>query len=1094
MATVTERLAFLISANADQAIREFQKTGKAAEKDLGRAEKSLDKIAGNLTKFGAGAMAFAGVAGAGLWKLGEGAAELEASTSALNQVLGKTVALNIADWAKKGATEVGLSERKIVAASTAFGSLGKVAGYAGAELEEFTKRQVRLASDMAAFADVSPEQTIQDLRAAYAGSSETLQKYNVFVNDANIKQAIFAATGEKITGVLTSKQRVMGIDLLLMEQTVDMQGQWARESNSLAGQQATLKANLENLRDGIGKGVLPVMNSLVGGLSKVAGGMSSLNPDMQKGVGTVAAYGTAAIGLAGALSFTAGQAIKMRDRFRSAEGGLNNFGKAAKYAGIALAGLAMAETIGTVMNAISDDAGNVERKLQAMTIATEEFASGTGSAENALKTFRDQVAAVGKGFSLGNLIKDFGKEVTIVGGSIGRDIEFIDEAFQKMLDTSPKAAQALLDAWRSQADALDHSSQQYQDNLMLIDRYQARLDLAAGAQTALTNETDDGADAAQRFATGVDGGTEALQDYEDAVAEAAKAVDDLLGNKMSAIEAEMTYESQVRQTADALNEWAQVNTNVTATEDEKAEALANVKSEAWNQATVALQLQEAWAAANGETLTATQKNAILKQELWKVAQTLEPNSPLRKGLEAWIDDLDSVDTEVHTAITADDSQGQEVLDGWERRLIEEKTNSAAKGKEVGQSAADGIAAGVKERDAYIRRTMTEYVRSMINAAKAGLDIRSPSQVMADEVGRPVSEGIAEGVEDGAGLVADALDDVGDTIIRRAGEIVEQSTDEIARVLDEAESAFDEVKNLIEDRRDHEDAARRVEDAERDLVDAEQDVQRALQESGADSEEYRRAQERLEDAQRDLEDANYRLLQISFDLIDQGPAGVAMFENIARAAGLTRDEIQRLIDKYRELAEARQAAEQAEAIQRPIQDAEDEVTNRPNYQAELDSTIAAYQQKLAEMTRMVQAGQNTNAIQAEMAALAIKASKAYASTQGHSTGTSGYYKAQLDLLRYLVSNQPFLLDEVSSYVKATEASVPGYATGGIVTRPHLAMVGEKGPEAIIPLSKMGTERPMVVNIHVNGADPNQVVDALKRYARQNGAIPVRTMNP
>jgi phosphotransferase system HPr-like phosphotransfer protein len=57
-----------------------------------------------------------------------------------------------------------------------------------------------------------------------------------------------------------------------------------------------------------------------------------------------------------------------------------------------------------------------------------------------------------------------------------------------------------------------------------------------------------------------------------------------------------------------------------------------------------------------------------------------------------------------------------------------------------------------------------------------------------------------------------------------------------------------------------------------------------------------------------------------------------------------------------------------------------------------------------------------------------------------------------------------------------------------------MVGEKGPEAIIPLSKMGTERPMVVNIHVNGADPNQVVDALKRYARQNGAIPVRTMNP
>ena len=34
------------------------------------------------------------------------------------------------------------------------------------------------------------------------------------------------------------------------------------------------------------------------------------------------------------------------------------------------------------------------------------------------------------------------------------------------------------------------------------------------------------------------------------------------------------------------------------------------------------------------------------------------------------------------------------------------------------------------------------------------------------------------------------------------------------------------------------------------------------------------------------------------------------------------------------------------------------------------------------------------------------------------------------------------------------NIPGFADGGIVTRPQLAMVGEKGPEAIIPLSKMG----------------------------------------
>ncbi len=33
-------------------------------------------------------------------------------------------------------------------------------------------------------------------------------------------------------------------------------------------------------------------------------------------------------------------------------------------------------------------------------------------------------------------------------------------------------------------------------------------------------------------------------------------------------------------------------------------------------------------------------------------------------------------------------------------------------------------------------------------------------------------------------------------------------------------------------------------------------------------------------------------------------------------------------------------------------------------------------------------------------------------------------------------------------------IPGLATGGIVTRPTLAVVGERGPEAIIPLSQAG----------------------------------------
>jgi hypothetical protein len=77
------------------------------------------------------------------------------------------------------------------------------------------------------------------------------------------------------------------------------------------------------------------------------------------------------------------------------------------------------------------------------------------------------------------------------------------------------------------------------------------------------------------------------------------------------------------------------------------------------------------------------------------------------------------------------------------------------------------------------------------------------------------------------------------------------------------------------------------------------------------------------------------------------------------------------------------------------------------------------------------------------------------------------------------------------------NIPMLAEGGIVTGgATLAMIGERGPEAVIPLERMG-EFGMGggnnVTIHVNGGDPNAVVQALRTYMRQNGSIPIRTNN-
>jgi hypothetical protein len=71
----------------------------------------------------------------------------------------------------------------------------------------------------------------------------------------------------------------------------------------------------------------------------------------------------------------------------------------------------------------------------------------------------------------------------------------------------------------------------------------------------------------------------------------------------------------------------------------------------------------------------------------------------------------------------------------------------------------------------------------------------------------------------------------------------------------------------------------------------------------------------------------------------------------------------------------------------------------------------------------------------------------------------------------------------------------FATGGIVTKPTRALIGEAGAEAVIPLDRL--QSGMTVNLTINagmGTDPaklgDEIVDVLTRYQRRNGALPLK----
>jgi hypothetical protein len=73
------------------------------------------------------------------------------------------------------------------------------------------------------------------------------------------------------------------------------------------------------------------------------------------------------------------------------------------------------------------------------------------------------------------------------------------------------------------------------------------------------------------------------------------------------------------------------------------------------------------------------------------------------------------------------------------------------------------------------------------------------------------------------------------------------------------------------------------------------------------------------------------------------------------------------------------------------------------------------------------------------------------------------------------------------------NIPELAEGGIVNSPTLALIGEAGPEAVVPLSRMGQMGGITINIHSQVADArlgDVIVNALKQYNRRSGPIQVQ----
>lgn len=204
--------------------------------------------------------------------------ELEDSTAAAGVVFGDSMGSIIAQSKTAGAT-LGLSSQQVISAANTYGTYGKAAGLAGDDLADFATEQTALAADLASFKGTSPEQAIEAIGAALRGETEPIRAYGVMLDDASLKQEAMAQGLITTTkDALTPQNKILAAQALIMKQTTDAQGDFARTSKSTANVAKTLSAESENLSAKVGGVLAPAFTAVrLGALAGVRGMSKALD-------------------------------------------------------------------------------------------------------------------------------------------------------------------------------------------------------------------------------------------------------------------------------------------------------------------------------------------------------------------------------------------------------------------------------------------------------------------------------------------------------------------------------------------------------------------------------------------------------------------------------------------------------------------------------------------------------------------------------------------------------------------------------------------------------------------------------------------------
>lgn len=235
------------------------------------------KFKGGISGIGAGigrligpAIAAVGVAevGRGMADIVNKAGQLEQSVGAIDSVF-KESAGQMHAWSDQAATSVGLSKNEFNELGTLIGAQLKNGGTAISELAPKTNELIGLGADLSSMFGGTTREAVEALSSALKGERDPIERYGVSLKQAEIDAKAASLGFEKVGGSFSNEAQQAATLALIMEQTKDAHGNFARESDTYAHKVQVLSQQWENFTTGLGQAFLPVAMSALDWLANL---------------------------------------------------------------------------------------------------------------------------------------------------------------------------------------------------------------------------------------------------------------------------------------------------------------------------------------------------------------------------------------------------------------------------------------------------------------------------------------------------------------------------------------------------------------------------------------------------------------------------------------------------------------------------------------------------------------------------------------------------------------------------------------------------------------------------------------------------------